>query len=116
MSLKCRFLCRCSCVSNSSLYLDIFLIFANQVIDTFETHPWIAANARNKKVHHAFTINNNLVYYPVMAPAPAKYAVAEIRKAPGKLCTMHARSTQKSSKIAHKKDSKYYECGIVPKQ
>jgi von Hippel-Lindau disease tumour suppressor protein. len=55
----------------------------SEVIDTFETHPWIAANARNKKVSHAFTVGNNLVYYPLLGPNGGKYAVAEIRKAPG---------------------------------
>ena len=55
----------------------------NEIIDTFESHPWLAANARNKKVHHAFTINANLVYCPVKGPDGGKYAVAEIRKAPG---------------------------------
>ncbi|XP_065676206.1 uncharacterized protein LOC100196999 isoform X2 [Hydra vulgaris] len=58
------------------------------VIDTFETHPWIAANARNKKVHHAFTIGNNLVYYPILGPNGGKFAVAEIRKAPEKLAEL----------------------------
>lgn len=56
-----------------------------EVIDTYETHPWIAANARNKKVHHAFTIGNNLVYYPILGPGGRKYTVAEIRKAPGNI-------------------------------
>jgi len=56
-----------------------------EVIDTYETHPWIAANARNKKVHHAFTIGNNLVYYPLLGPTGKKFTVAEIRKAPEKL-------------------------------
>ena len=50
--------------------------------------PWIAANARNKKVHHAFTINNNLVYYPVLGPSGGKYTVAEIRKAPEKMADL----------------------------
>ena len=58
-----------------------------EVIDTYETHPWIAANARNKKVHHAFTIGNNLVYYPILGPGARKFTVAEIRKAPGIICT-----------------------------
>ncbi|XP_057291478.1 uncharacterized protein LOC130614099 isoform X2 [Hydractinia symbiolongicarpus] len=59
-----------------------------EVIDTYETHPWIAANARNKKVHHAFTIGNNLVYYPILGPNGGKYTVAEIRKAPEKLADL----------------------------
>ncbi|XP_066923649.1 uncharacterized protein [Clytia hemisphaerica] len=63
----------------------------SEVVDTFETHPWIAANARNKKVSHAFTIGNNLVYYPLMGPNGGKYAVAEIRKAPEKLADLISR-------------------------
>ena len=55
----------------------------SEVIDTWETHPWIAANARNKKVHHAFTICNNLVYQPMQGPNGGKYTLAEIRRAPG---------------------------------
>ena len=56
----------------------------NEVIDTYESHPWVAANARNRKVHHAFTINSNLVYYPTISIDGGRYSVAEIRKAPGR--------------------------------
>ena len=56
----------------------------SEIIDTYESHPWVAANARNRKVHHAFTINSNLVYYPTIAIDGGRYSVAEIRKAPGK--------------------------------
>lgn len=62
-----------------------------ELIDTFETHPWIAANGRNKKVSHAFTVGNNLVYYPLMGPSGGKYTVAEIRKAPEKLGDLFSR-------------------------
>ena len=55
----------------------------SEVIDTWETHPWIAANARNKKVQYAFTICNNLVYQPMQGPNGGKYTLAEIRRAPG---------------------------------
>ena len=55
----------------------------SEIIDTYESHPWVAANARNRKVHHAFTINSNLVYYPTISIDGGRYSVAEIRKAPG---------------------------------
>ena len=56
----------------------------SEIIDTYESHPWVAANARNRKVHHAFTINCNLVYYPTISIDGGRYSVAEIRKAPGR--------------------------------
>ena len=55
----------------------------SEIIDTYESHPWVAANARNRKVHHAFTVNSNLVYYPTVGVDGGRYSVAEIRKAPG---------------------------------
>ncbi len=55
----------------------------SEIIDTYESHPWFAANARNRKVHHAFTVNSNLVYYPTVGVDGGRYSVAEIRKAPG---------------------------------
>eukprot|EP00112_Aurelia_sp_Birch-Aquarium-sp1_P003318 Seg1370.13 transcript_id=Seg1370.13/GoldUCD/mRNA.D3Y31 product="von Hippel-Lindau disease tumor suppressor" protein_id=Seg1370.13/GoldUCD/D3Y31 len=57
----------------------------SEIIDTYESHPWVAANARNRKVHHAFTVNSNLVYYPTVGVDGGRYSVAEIRKAPEKL-------------------------------
>jgi len=65
----------------------------SEVIDTYETHPWIAANARNKKVHHAFTICNNLVYQPMPGPQGGKYTLAEIRKAPEKLADLTSKAS-----------------------
>jgi len=63
----------------------------NEIIDTYESHPWVAANARNRKVHHAFTINSNLVYYPTISIDGGRYSVAEIRKAPEKLTDLQSK-------------------------
>ena len=56
-----------------------------KMVDTYETHPWVARIPGDAQTCNTYIINNNFVYHSIPGNTAEDFVIAEIKKAPGKI-------------------------------